>query len=108
MSDVTPIDKDQKLVELFGRLHMNVWQADAGAELVRELAINAAQHPDSQQRMEMVRLTCNGLLAATSFIMSDFEDLQTVLEVENPDWNELHANLPDGIDIRKRIYGTID
>ena len=45
---------------------------------------------------------------ATSFIMSDLDDLKSTLSVDNPDWGELHAKLPDGIDIRKRIYGTID
>ena len=103
MSDVTPIDKDQTVVDLFGRLHVNIWQANAGADLVRDLATNALQHPDDQHEMEKLKLACNGLLAATSYMMSDLDTLQELLEVATPNWNEIDANLPDGMDIREAI-----
>ena len=105
MSDVTPIDKDLRVIELMANLHVNVWQVDAGADLVRDLAINAQQEPDSQHEMEKLKLACNGLLAAASHIMSDLDDLQGILDVANPDWSEIHSNLPHGYDIREQIEG---
>ena len=82
---------------------MNVWQANVGADLVRDLANNAEQEPDSQDCMEKLKLVCNGLLVATSRLMSDFETLSDLLEVANPDWNKMPKNLPDGLDIRDAI-----
>ena len=105
MSDVIPIDRDQKVVELFGKLHMNIWQANAGADLIRDLAIDAGRHPDSQDGMQKVQLACNGLLAATSFLIDDIYDLQNTLEVALPDWDKLYANLPDGAAIGEKFGG---
>jgi len=54
-------------------------------------------------RLQLV--ACNGLLAATSFLMSDLDDLSNMLETSLPDWDEVYQNLPHEVDIRSRIDG---
>ncbi len=105
MTDVIPIDKDQKVVQLFGRIQAYTERADAGADLVRDLARDAEQNPDSQHCLHKLQCVCDALLMATSFLMSDLDELYGVLAIDNPNWSEIYDNFPDGAAIREKLEG---
>ena len=104
MTDVIPIDKQQQTADLLGRLLSNTYQANAGAYLVRDLIRELSQIDDFLIHQK-VQVACNGLLAATSFLMEGIDDITKILEVPNLDWDALHKDLPLECAIRMAIEG---
>ena len=103
MTDAIPIDKDKRVVQLFGRIQAYTWRADAGADLVRDLARDAEQDIDSQHCLHKLQCVCDALLMATSFLMSDLDELHGVLAIDTPNWSEIYDNFPDGAAIKEKL-----
>ena len=99
---VVSIDKDKLIAQLFGRVLFYTWRADAGADLVRDLAREAAQSPDSQHCLQKVQCVCDALLMSTSLLMEDVSALSKALKVEPIDWDDI--NMPD-IEETRRVMG---
>jgi len=104
MTTVEMIDKEKVIAQLFGRVHFFTWRADAGADLVRDLARESAESPDSQYCLQKVQCVCDALLMSTSVLMEDISTLCEMLEVEYIDWDEVSGNIPDISEMR-RVMG---
>ncbi len=58
---------------------------------------------ESDMRETQELILCNGLLAANSLLMTGLDELQDLLDLPNPDWDEIKKNQPGGLDIVNAI-----
>ena len=91
-------DKEYALRQCLGRLFRNSWQIEAAASMIRNITESGME---SREDTEVV--LCNGLLAANSLLMTGLDELQDLLDLPNPDWNEIKKNQPGGMDIVSAI-----
>ncbi len=102
MSEATAIqpkdDKEYALKQCLGRLFRNSWQIEAAASMIRNITESGME---SREDTEVV--LCNGLLAANSLLMTGLDELQDLLDLPNPDWDEIKNNQPGGLDIVNAI-----
>ena len=98
MSEVIAIqpkdDKEYALRQCCGRLYRHTWQMNAAGYLLRTLA---DQHDDQKDYVALV--VCNGMLAASSLMMTDLDELYDLLDLPNPDWDEIKKNQPSEMDL---------
>ena len=98
MSEATAIkskdDKEYVLKQCCGRLYRHTWQMNAAGYLLRTLV---DQHEDQMDYAALV--VCNGMLAATSLMMTDLDALHDLLDLPNPDWDEIKKNQPYEMDL---------
>ncbi len=95
-------DKEYALRQCLGRLFRNSWQIEAAASMIRNITESGME---SRKDTEVV--LCNGLLAANSLLMTGLDELQELLDLPNPDWDEIRKNQPGGLDIVNAI-GTAE
>ncbi len=94
-------DKEYALRQCLGRLFRNSWQIEAAASMIRKITESGME---SREDTEVV--LCNGLLAANSLLMTGLDELQDLLDLPNPDWDEIKKNQPGGLDIVNAIANT--
>jgi hypothetical protein len=91
-------EKEYALKQCCGRLYRHTWQVNAAGYMIRNI---------TESNMELRDYTevvlCNGLLAATSLMMDDLDDLQGLLHLPNPDWDEIKKNQPFERDLSDAI-----
>ena len=91
-------DKEYALRQCWGRCLRNSWQIDAAARMIRNITESGME---SREDTEVV--LCNGLLAANSLLMTGLDELQDLLDLPNPDWDEIKKNQLGGLDIVSAI-----
>ncbi len=89
-------DKEYKLKQCCGRLCRHTWQMNAAGYLLRKLVDQ--NDPDDQADYAAL-VVCNGMLAASSLMMTDLDELYDLLDLANPDWNEIRKNQPSEADL---------
>ena len=89
-------DKEYALRQCCGRLYRHTWQMNAAGYLLRTLA---DQHEADDQKDYVALVVCNGLLAANSLLMTGLDELQNLLDLPLPDWDEIKKNQPGGLDM---------
>ena len=96
---IQPTDeKKNALRQCLGRLNRHTSQVNAAGYMIRSI---------SESEMELRESTevvlCNGLLAATSLMMDDLDDLQGLLKLPNRDWDEIRKNQPAEWELEEAI-----
>ncbi len=91
-------DKEYAVRQCWGRCLRNSWQIDAAARMIRNITESGME---SREDTEVV--LCNGLLAANSLLMTGLDELGDLLDLPNPDWDEIKKNQPGGLDIVSAI-----
>ncbi len=87
MSEENKIDTHE-VRQCWGRLNNYIWQIDAATHLLRDNAYDT-EDDDTEYRRIVV---CNGMLAATSHMMTDLDTIQNLLGLALPDWDEIKSN----------------
>ena len=88
MSEVSKSDTHE-VRQCWGRLMHHTWQMNAGAYLLRTMCDYDGD--DSSQNDYAMIVVCNGLLAATSRMMTDLDEFFSLLELTLPDWDEVKS-----------------
>ncbi len=91
-------DKEYALRQCWGRCLRNSWQIEAAVSMIRDIT-----QSDMDAREDTEVVLCNGLLAANSLLMTGLDELQNLLDLPNPDWDEVKKNQPGGLDIVNAI-----
>ncbi len=89
-------DKEYALKQCCGRLYRHTWQMNAAGYLLRKLVDQ--NEPDGQADYAAL-VVCNGMLAASSLMMTDLDELYDLLDLPMPDWNEIIQNQPSETDL---------
>ncbi len=89
-------DKEYALRQCCGRLYRHTWQMNAAGYLLRKL-VDEREEDDQQDYAALV--VCNGMLAASSLMMTDLDELYDLLDLPMPDWNEIIQNQPSEGDL---------
>ena len=93
--------KDEKVYALsqcLGRLSRHTVQVNSAGYMIRDITESGM---DQREDTEVV--ICNGLLAATSLMMTDLDKLKELLELPNPDWDEIRQNQPAEWELEEAI-----
>ena len=77
-------DKEYAARQCWGRCLRHSWQIEAAGKMIREITAS-----DMEQREDTETVLCNGLLAANSLLMTGLDELQELLDIQLPDWNEI-------------------
>ena len=85
-------NKEHAARQCWGRCLRNSWQIEAAGNMIRDITDSESDMRETQQLV-----LCNGLLAANSLLMTGLEELQELLDLSLPDWNEITKNQPSGI-----------
>ena len=85
-------DKEYAARQCWGRCLSNSWQIEAAGNMIRDITDSEDEERETQQLV-----LCNGLLAANSLLMTGLEELQGLLDLSLPDWNEITKHQPSGI-----------
>jgi len=91
-------EKEYAIRQCWGRCISNSWLIDAAGTMIRNIT-------ESQDEMRDLKETvlCNGLLAANSLLMTGLDELQGLLDLPLPDWDEIRKNQPGGMDLADAI-----
>jgi len=89
-------DKEYAARQCWGRCLRHSWQIEAAVSMIREITDS-----EMDQRGEVETVLCNGVLAANSLLMTDLEELQKLLDLPLPDWDEITKNQPGGPELVK-------
>ena len=87
-------DKEYAVSQCWGRCLRHSWQIAAAGRMIRDIT---ESEMDSRQDTEIV--LCNGLMAANSLLMTGLDELQGLLHLQLPDWDEIKKNQPGGMDL---------
>ncbi len=87
-------DKEYALKQCCGRLLRHSWQIEAAGNMIRDIT-----ESDMDQREDTEVVLCNGLLAVNSLLMTGLDELQNLLDLPLPDWDEIKKNQPGGLDM---------
>ncbi len=87
-------DKEYAVRQCWGRLLRHSWQIEAAGNMIRDIT-----ESDMDQREDTEVVLCNGLLAANSLLMTGLDELQNLLDLPLPDWDEIKKNQPGGLDM---------
>ena len=87
-------DKEYALRQCCGRLYRHTWQMNAAGYLLRTLV---DQRYDQMDYAALV--VCNGMLAATSLMMTDLDELHNLSGIPMADWDEIKKNQPSEMDL---------
>ncbi len=93
-------DKEYALRQCCGRLYRHTWQMNAAGYLLRTLA---DQHEADDQKDYVALVVCNGMLAATSLMMTDLDEIHDLLDLPMTDWDEIKKNQPSEMDLMDAI-----
>ena len=85
-------DKEYAVRQCWGRCLRHSWQIAAAGRMIRDIT---ESEMDNRQDTEIV--LCNGLMAANSLLMTGLEELQHLLDLPLPDWDEIKKNQPGGM-----------
>ncbi len=88
--------KENALTQCCGRLYRHTWQMNAAGYLLRKL-VDEREEDDQMDYAALV--VCNGMLAASSLMMTDLDELYDLLDLPLPDWNEIIQNQPSEMDL---------
>lgn len=88
--------KEYTLKQCCGRLYRHTWQMNAAGYLLRTLV---DQHEPDDQQDYAALVVCNGMLAASSLMMTDLDELHDLLDLPMADWNEIRENQPSETDL---------
>ena len=91
MSEENKIDRHE-VRQCWGRCLSHSWQIEAAGNMIRDITDS---EDDERETKELV--LCNGLLAANSLLMTGLEELQSLLDLPLPDWDEIKKHQPSGI-----------
>ena len=102
MSEVVAIqskdEKDKALSQCWGRCLRHSWQIAAAGRMIRDIT-----ESDMGSREDTEIVLCNGLMAANSLLMTDLDELQDLLDLPLPDWDEIKKNQPGGMDMANTL-----
>jgi len=87
-------DKEYALRQCWGRLLRHSWQIGAAGSMIRSIT-----ESDMEAREDTEVVLCNGLLAANSLLMTGLDELQDLLDLPLPDWDEIKKNQPSTLDM---------
>ncbi len=76
------------------RLLRHSWQVSAAGNMIRDIT-----ESDMETREDTEVVLCNGLLAVNSLMMTDLDELQNLLDLPLPDWDEIRQNQPGRLDM---------
>ncbi len=91
-------EKEYAVRQCWGRCLRNSWQIAAAGKMIR----NITESEDDMRDLKETVL-CNGLLAANSLLMTGLDELQGLLDLPLPDWDEIRKNQPGGMDLADAI-----
>ena len=94
--------EDTETADSMGRLVLNVCQANARAYLLRDL-VQVTSEEDDLIRDKIINVS-NGVLAATSVILTESDELMDRMEVA-PDWEKIKNTMPSELEIVAQIDG---
>ncbi len=89
-------DKEYALKQCCGRLYRHTWQMNAAGYLLRKLV---DEHEEDGQADYAALVVCNGMLAASSLMMTDLDELHDLLNLPMADWGEIEKNQPSETDL---------
>ena len=102
MSEENKIDRHE-VRQCWGRIHHHIWEIDAGINLLRTMPYDDEKGGDTEYRRIVV---CNGLKAASSRMLTDLDELQELLKISLPDWDEIKNNKSSEIWMLETINPT--
>ena len=88
--------KEYALKQCCGSLYRHTWQMNAAGYLLRTLV---DQHEPDDQLDYAALVVCNGMLAASSLMMTDLEELHNLLALPMADRDEITQNQPSETDL---------
>ena len=91
-------EKEYAVRQCWGRCLRNSWQIAAAGKMIRDIT-----ESDMESREDTEIVLCNGLMAANSLLMTGLEELQELLDMSLPDWDEIKKNQPDGLDLANAL-----
>ncbi len=91
-------NKEYAARQCWGRCLSHSWQIEAAGNMIRDITDS---EDGARETKELV--LCNGLLAANSLLMTGLEELQSLLDLPLPDWDEIKNNQPSGMLLAKLI-----
>ena len=89
-------DKEYALRQCCGRLYRHTWQMNAAGYLLRTLV---DQHEADDQKDYAALVVCNGMLAASSLMMTDLDEIHDLSGLPMADWGEIIKNQPSETDL---------
>ncbi len=87
-------EKEYAVRQCWGKCLRHTWQIEAAGNMIRDIT-----ESDMEQREDTEVVLCNGLLAANSLLMTGLDELQGLLDLPLPDWDEIKKNQPGGMDL---------